>query len=69
MADEDRVIAIETKLAFLEDIVQSLNDTVVNQQQRISVLEEQYKNLVQRLASVSQSPNEDANLEERPPHY
>ncbi len=69
MADEDRIIAIETKIAFLEDLVQTLNDTVVSQQQRISALEEQYKNLVQRLASISQSPDQEADLDQRPPHY
>ena len=69
MADEDRIISIETKIAFLEDLVQSLNDTVVSQQQAILALEEQYKNLVQRLASISQSSGEETNLDERPPHY
>ena len=69
MADEDRIISIETKIAFLEDIVQTLNDTVVSQQQRISALEEQYKNLAQRLASISQSSGQEADLDERPPHY
>ena len=69
MADEDRIISIETKIAFLEDLVQSLNDTVVSQQQAIFALEEQYKNLVQRLASISQSSGEETNLDERPPHY
>ena len=69
MADEDRIISIETKIAFLEDLVQSLNDTVVSQQQAIFALEEQYKNLVQRLASISQASGEETNLDERPPHY
>ena len=69
MADEDRIISIETKIAFLEDLVQSLNDTVVSQQLAIFALEEQYKNLVQRLASISQSSGEETNLDERPPHY
>ncbi len=69
MADEDRIISIETKIAFLEDLVQSLNDTVVSQQQAIFALEEQYKNLVQRLASISQAAGEETNLDERPPHY
>ena len=69
MADEDRIISIETKIAFLEDLVQSLNDTVVSQQKAIFALEEQYKNLVQRLASISQSAGQETDLDERPPHY
>ena len=69
MAHEDRIISIETKIAFLEDLVQSLDDTIVSQQQAIFALKEQYKNLVQRLASISQSSGKEIDLDQQPPHY
>ena len=69
MTEEDRIISIETKIAFHEDLVQTLNNTVYEQQQRISALEAQLKDLVHRMANLTQSSGEVANQDERPPHY
>ena len=69
MLEEDRIISIETKIAFHEDLVQTLNDTVFDQQQRIAALEDQLKNLVARMASLSHSSGDEADSHERPPHY
>lgn len=69
MPIEDRIIAIETKVDFHEDLVQTLNNTVFQQQQRISALEDQLKNLAQRMVVLGQSSSEPADHLERPPHY
>ncbi len=69
MLEEDRIIAIETKISFHEDLVQTLNNTIYDQQQRISALEDQLKNLVQRMANLSQDSSQPAEHSERPPHY
>lgn len=69
MLEEDRIISIETKIAFHEDLVQTLDNAVYEQQQRISALEAQLKDLVQRMTDVPQVSGEGDELPERPPHY
>lgn len=69
MSDEDRIIELETRIAYHEDMIQSLDDTVVQQQRRISLLEERYQTLVARLASIDSSVDSQADGIEVPPHY
>lgn len=69
MLEEDRIISIESKIAFHEDLVQTLNNTVYNQQKRISDLEDQLQALLQRIANLGHSSNDPAEHPERPPHY
>ena len=69
MLEEDRIISIETKIAFHEDLMQTLSSTVYEQQQQISALEAQLKNLVQRMAGLTESSSDQVDLHERPPHY
>ena len=65
---EARVTELEVKLAFAEDLLDTLNQTVYRQQERI----EQLERLVRELrALVLQSiPTEQRSLrDEIPPHY
>jgi SlyX protein len=65
---EARVTELEVKLAFAEDLLESLNRTVFRHQERIELLERQLRDL-HRLALQSQ-PGEQRNLrDEIPPHY
>lgn len=67
MSQEDRIIELETKLAYQEDTLQTLNDIVVEQQQRVLILEEGFKALVTRISALDSS--NDSTVEEIPPHY
>ena len=67
MTAEDRLVVIETKIAFTEDLVHSLNDTVIAQQQRLEELEQRYQNLLDRMSALS-PPTQDT-IDEPPPHY
>ena len=67
MSDEDRIISIESKIAYQEDLMQTLNDTVIEQQQRIAALEHRYHSMLERLSSLD--PPAAADVDERPPHY
>jgi SlyX protein len=69
MSDENRIIELETKLAYHEDMIQSLNDTIVQQQQRLLYLEERFKGLVARLTSIEGPADSHAGDVEIPPHY
>jgi SlyX protein len=64
---EDRFVDIEIKLAHQEDLVESLNQRVYEQQKQIDQLQAMLTALAERIrhnAQGGQSP-----LNERPPHY
>jgi SlyX protein len=67
---ERRIIDLETRLAYQEDLLLSLNDVVSRQQMQIDRLEAQLATLVnqlQKLATHLDWP--DAGTVEIPPHY
>lgn len=67
---EARLMNLETKIAFQDDLVESLNGIVAAQQQQIELLQQQVQMLYDQLRSLSPSTIESADgEEERPPHY
>jgi len=66
---EQRIIELETKLSFQEDLLQELNSHVITQQAQIdklttlcNLLKDQYKEIVSSLPDA-------ASGDEVPPHY
>lgn len=73
MTNDDRLIEIETKIAFQEDLVQELNKIVYEQQKKIDRLEAVCHALVEHVKDLSRTVV-DGNaaggaVDERPPHY
>jgi SlyX protein len=66
---ESRLTELETKLAFAEDLLETLNQTVIRQQGQIDLMQNQLRLLHQRLQAVL--PDDDARnpRDEIPPHY
>lgn len=66
--NEARLTELETKLAFAEDLIDTLNQTVVRQQQQLDSLQDQLRLLH---AQMQERPAaESRNLrDELPPHY
>ena len=66
---EARLTELETKLAFAEDLLETLNQTVIRQQGQIDLMQQQLRLLHQRLQAVL--PDDDARSprDEIPPHY
>ena len=63
-----RLTEIETKLAFAEDLLDTLNQTVVRQQNQIDSLQQQLRLLNDRLKDAR--PDESRTLrDDIPPHY
>jgi SlyX protein len=67
--DENRLIDIETKLAYQEDLLQSLNQLVTEQRDRLDALQATCKLLLERLQEVSEAAGGDESQYEVPPHY
>jgi SlyX protein len=66
---EERLINIETKITFQEDLIEELNKTVYQQQQKIERLEAICKSLAGHIQSLSEGRNDGMPANERPPHY
>ena len=66
----DRLIEIETKLAFQDDAIQTLNDVICRQQLEIERLEDTVKLLIERYRQLADAaPNANKPTHEIPPHY
>ncbi|MDP3037891.1 MAG: SlyX family protein [Rhodocyclaceae bacterium] len=65
---EERLTELEVKLAFAEDLLETLNHTVYRQQEQISQLQHELRTLRQQM--LQSQPAEQRNLlDEIPPHY
>lgn len=67
--DESRLIALETKLAYLEDTLQVLNQVVARQSKQIDQLETLCRELAERARSSADTVFRGTAADEVPPHY
>ena len=65
MKDDERLIKLETDMAYLQDIVRELNDIVTAQQVMMTKLEKQNEALNKRIEDL----DTEARPNRRPPHY
>jgi len=66
--NDERVIELEIKVAYQEDLLQTLNDVVSEQQQQLIRLEEVSRLLGQRIKNMAGSEGINQGVE-LPPHY
>jgi SlyX protein len=66
---EERLVNIETKITFQEDLIEELNKTVYQQQNKLDRLERVCESLVKHIESMAEERNEGMPANERPPHY
>lgn len=63
----DRLIKIETKLAFLEDFIDRLQDIAVEHTDSLERLKQENKALKTKLGDIEDAVQDMPNV--RPPHY
>jgi SlyX protein len=66
---EERLVNIEMKIAFQEDLVEELNKTIYQQQQKLDRLEAACRSLAGHIESLSAAKDGGMPANERPPHY
>lgn len=66
---QDKLIDLETKLAFQDDTIDQLNQVVTKQQQQIDRLTDQVSLLKQAIAAIMNDPGSSISGQEKPPHY
>jgi len=68
--NEDRLINIETKISYQEDLLEELNKTVYQQQQKLDRLEAFCGSLARQMRSLAEAGSDGKSAaNERPPHY
>lgn len=69
---QEKIIDLETKFSFQEDLLQDLNEEVLRQQRQIEALALQLELVKEQLADLlahDGEPRADNPQEETPPHY
>jgi SlyX protein len=66
---EEHLANIEAKISFQEDLVEELNKTVYQQQQKLDRLEAVCESLARHVQSLTEARAEGMPANERPPHY
>lgn len=68
--DEQRLIDLETKLAFQDHTIKELNGVVCELREQLDKVTEACKYLTNRIMNPEDDNNSEFNVDEdRPPHY
>ena len=66
---ENRIIELETRVAFQEATIQELNEALLAQRASLERLESEVIRLAERLRALTPSPVGEEGGGEPPPHY
>ena len=69
---QEKIIELETKYSFQEDLLQELNKQVIRQQRLLDAVLDEVSRLKQQLADLSVSNDHNENqdrADDKPPHY
>ncbi|PUB74443.1 MAG: SlyX protein [gamma proteobacterium symbiont of Ctena orbiculata] len=66
---DDRIVDLESRLAFQGQAIHTLSETLVEQQRTIDSLSRTVDALRQRLQALQPSPLQSGETEPPPPHY
>ena len=66
---ETQIIDLQTRLAYQEDTISSLSETVASQDQDIAQLKNRCRFLQERFSEMKNEPQGQPSSDERPPHY
>lgn len=65
----DRITELEIKLSFQEELLDTLNQTVIRQQQQMDLLQQQLRVLYQQVKNYAGATDSGMQQQEIPPHY
>lgn len=66
---ENKIIELQSKLAFQDETINDLNEVITDQQNQLDQLREDVRLLNLRISSVAEASNVVDEKEPPPPHY
>ena len=70
MMSEEKIVELEEKIAFLQNMIDELNMVVFRQGEKLEKLNLKVKDTNEKLLNQSEASTlESKDLDERPPHY
>lgn len=66
---EHTLESLEIKLAYQEDTIESLNQTVIDQQKTIDLMTFKLEKIIEKVNSIQNSSSDSSDKVELPPHY
>ena len=68
---DEKIIELETKFSFQEDLLQALNETIIRQQRQLDQLQLELTRMQALLLELQAGPEIDdpTQAHEKPPHY
>ena len=66
---EQKIIDLETQLAFQEDTIEALNHALASQQKQLDDVQFRLKHVLDKVKSMEPSNIASASEETPPPHY
>lgn len=69
LSTQNRLIELETRLAYQEHTLQRLSEALESHHQRLERLETAQRQFGRRLAQLLEAPETDSPIDEKPPHY
>jgi SlyX protein len=69
MSTEDRLVELEIKIACQEDMVDTLNKMIYQQQKKLGELEALCSALARRIKDMREAATGQSPADEKPPHY
>lgn len=66
---ESRLNDLETKVAFQDELLETLNTIVAEQQQQLDLIQRELRLVYEQVKTLSPSDTANNDDQERPPHY
>lgn len=66
---DDRLCALEEKVAFQEETIETLNQTVTDQWKLIDRLQKRLKDMDDQIYELENNASMNAPANQKPPHY
>jgi SlyX protein len=67
--NEEAILELQTKLSFQEDLLESLNQVIIDQQGQIAKLERTVESMIGQMHNMQSSIQDNRQQQEIPPHY
>jgi SlyX protein len=67
--NDEAIIELQMKLSFQEDLLESLNQVVIDQQGQIAKLQRMVESMIGQMDSMQSAMQDNGPRQEIPPHY